>query len=67
MVDATRLETARLLKRLVGAIDRMVEIRSQMAAMSLLGYPSWHASHKFVVVNPWQYVTSLVMLFPHVG
>ncbi len=63
VADATRVETARLLKRLVGAIDRKVEISSQMAAMSLLGYPSWHASHKFVVVNPWQYVTSLPMLF----
>ena len=45
------------------ADDRKVQISSQMAAMALLGYPSWHGSHKFVVVNPWQYVTTLRLLF----
>ena len=57
-------DQSRMLKRLINAIDRKVEVSGQMAAMSLLGYPSWHASHKFVVVNPWHYVASLPALFP---
>jgi len=41
----------RFLKRLINSLDKKVEVSAQMAALSLMGYPSWHASHKFVVVD----------------
>ena len=39
-------------------------ITVEMSAMSLLGYPSWQSSQKYVIVNPMQYVTSLALIFP---
>ena len=57
-------EYAALLKRVVNAMDRKIEVGAQMAATAVLGFPSWHASHKFVVINPWHYVSALGSLFP---
>ena len=52
-----------LLKRIINSLDKKVEFSAQMAAVSLLGYPSWHCSHKFAVVHPWSTVTALPALF----
>ena len=51
-----------LLKRIINSLDKKVEFSAQMAAVSLLGYPSWHCSHKFAVVHPWSTVTALPAL-----
>lgn len=55
---------ARLLKRVVNAMDRRVEIAAQIAAMALLGNSSSRMSHRFVVVHPWEFVRALPGLFP---
>ena len=34
-----------------------------MASTALLGHPSVHTTHKFVVVTPWHYVQSLPQIF----
>ena len=52
-----------LLKRIVNSLDKKVVFGAQMAAVSLLGYPSWHCSHKFAAVHPWSTVTALPALF----
>ena len=52
-----------LLRRIIDSLDNKVEFSAQMAAVSLLGYPSWHCSHKFAVVHPWSTVTALPALF----
>ena len=62
--DAETESHTKFLQRLINAMDRKVEISAQMAALSLMGYPSWHASHKFVVVHPWNYLSELRGLFP---
>ena len=54
---------ALLLKRIINSLDKKVEFSAQMAAVSLLGYPSWHCSHKFAVVHPWSTVTTIPTLF----
>ena len=38
-----------LLKRTITSLDKKVEFSAQMVAVSFLGYPSWHGSHKFAV------------------
>ena len=38
----TKDETTFLLKRIINSLDTKVEFSAQMAAISLLGYPSWH-------------------------
>ena len=48
-----------MLKRIINSLDKNVEFSAQMAAVSLLGYPSWHCSHKFAVVHPWRTGTAL--------
>ena len=67
-MDTTKLaqpgeKEAILLKRIIISLDKKVEFSAQMAAVSLLGYPSWHCSHKFAVVHPWSTVTALPALF----
>ena len=52
-----------LLKRIINSLDKKVEFSAQMAAVSLLRYPSWHCSHKFGVVHPWSTVTALPALY----
>ena len=52
-----------LIKRIIGAIDRKVEFGGQMAALSLLGHPSWNASHRFAPINPWKAVSNLALIF----
>ena len=52
-----------LRKRIINSLDKKVEFSAQMAAVSLLGHPSWHFSHKFAVVHPWSTVTALPALF----
>ena len=52
-----------LLKHIINSLDKKVEFSAQMVAVSLLGYPSWHCSHKFAVVHPWSTVTALPALF----
>ena len=54
---------AMLLKHIINSLDTKVEFSAQMAAVSLLGYPSWHCSHKFAVVHPWSTVTTIPTLF----
>ena len=54
---------ALLLKRIINSLDKKVEFSAQMAVVSLLGYPSWHCSHKFAVVHPWSTVTAIPTLF----
>ena len=54
---------ALLLKRIINPLDKKVEFSAQMAAVSLLGYPSWHCSHKFAVVHPWSTVATIPTLF----
>lgn len=46
-------------------MDCKVEVGAQMAAIAILGDPSWHAPHKFGIVNPWHYITFLDYLFPN--
>ena len=50
---------ALLVKRIINSLDKKVEISAQMAAVSLLAYPSWHCCHKFAVVC----VTAIPTLF----
>ena len=52
-----------LLKRIINSLDKKVEFNAQMAAVSLLGYPSWFCSHKFALVHPLTTVTALRALF----
>ena len=52
-----------MLKRIVNSLDKKVEFSAQMAAVSLLGYTSWHCCYKFPVVHPWSTVTTLLALF----
>ena len=52
-----------LLQRIINSLNKKVELSAQMAAVSLLGYPSWHCSHKFALVHPWSTVTALPALF----
>ena len=54
---------ALLLKRIINSLDKKVEFSVQMAAVSLLGYPSWHCSQKFAVVHPWNTVATIPTLF----
>ena len=54
---------ALMLKRIINSLDKKVEFSAQMAAVSLLGYPSWHCSHKFAVVHPWSTVATIPTLF----
>ena len=54
---------ALLLKRIINSLDKKVEFSAQTAAVSLLGYPSWHCSHKFAVVHPWSTVTAIPTSF----
>ena len=56
-------KVALLLKRIINSLDKKVEFSAQMAAVSLLGYPSWHCSHKFAVVHPRSTVTAIPNLF----
>ena len=58
-----REKEAILLKRIINSLDKKVEISAQLAAVSLSGYPSWHCSHKFVVVHPCSTVTALPASF----
>ena len=51
-----------LLKRIVNSLGKKVDFSAQMAAVSLLGYPSWHCSHKFAAVHPWNTITALPAL-----
>ena len=53
---------ALLRKRSCNSLDKKVELSVQMAAVSLLGYPSWHCSHKFALVHPWTTVTAIPTL-----
>ena len=63
--DAAETESdTKFLQRLINSMDRKVEVSAQMAALSLMGYPSWHVSHKFVVVCPWDYLSELRGHFP---
>ena len=55
-------EEAILLKRIINSLDKKVEFSAQMAAVSLLGYPSWHCSHKFAIVLPWSTATTIPAL-----
>ena len=59
-------ETTFLLKRIINSLDKKVEFSAQMAAISLLGYPSWHCSHKFTVFHPWGLLAALPTMFSHV-
>ena len=52
-----------LLKCIINSLDKNVEFSAQMATVSLLGYPSWHCSHKFAVVHPWSTITAIPALF----
>ena len=52
-----------MLKRIIDSLDKKVEFSAQVAAVSLLGYPSWHLSHNFAAVHPWSTVTILLALF----
>ena len=54
---------ALLLKRIIKSLDKKVAFTAQIAAVSLLGYPSWHCSHKFAVVHPWSTATAIPTLF----
>ena len=58
-----RDKEAMLLKRIINSMDKKVEFSAQMAAISLLGYPSWHCSRQFAVVHPWSTTTVLLALF----
>ena len=60
-------ETTFLLKRIINSLDKKVEFSAQMAAVSLLGYPSWHCSHRFLVFHPWGLITALPTIFTHVA
>ena len=59
-------ETTFLRKRNINSLDKKVEFSAQMAAISLLGYPSWHCSHKFTVFHPWGLIAALPTMFSHV-
>ena len=59
-------ETTFLLKRIINSLDKKVEFSAQMAAISLLGYPSGHCSHKFTVFHPWGLIAALPTMFSHV-
>ena len=59
-------ETTFLLKRIINSLDKKVEFSAQMAAISLLGYPSWQCSHKFIVFHPWGLIGALPTMFSHV-
>ena len=61
----TKDETTFLLKRIINSLDQKVEFSAQMAAISLLGYPSWHYSHKFTVFHPWVHIAALPTMFSH--
>ena len=58
-----REKEALVLKLIINSLDEKVEFSAQMAAVSLLGYPSWHCSHMFAVVHPWSTVTTIHTLF----
>jgi len=52
-----------LLKRVILAIDKKIEISAQMAAMSVLGFPSFHCSHSFCVINVSAVMRSAISMF----
>ena len=62
----TKDEIIFLLKRIINSLDKKVEFSAQMAAISLLGCPSWHCSHQFMVFHPWGLIPALPTMFSHV-
>ena len=61
------VETTLTLRRIINSLDKTMELSAQTAAESLMGYPSWHCSHKFVVAHPWNMITMLPTLLVDVN